>query len=84
MNLLLLQENKVLRAENKRKKARTYDSLGTDLFISVQEDRERIQQLDTQLNAQVDEPIPVTHRRAPPRCSCCGTVGHTIRSCPSK
>ncbi|ODM22204.1 hypothetical protein SI65_03050 [Aspergillus cristatus] len=87
MNLLLLQENKVLRAENerkKKKKARTHGSLGTDLFMSVQEGCERIQQLDTQLNAQVDEPIPVTHQRAPPRCSCCGTVGHTIRRCPSK
>ena len=86
-NLLLQQEIKVLRTENERKtkkKARKRASIGDNLFISVQEGRERIQQLDTQLNAQVDEPIPVTHQRAPPRCSCCGTVGHTIRRCPSK
>ena len=90
MNLLLLQENKVLRAENerkkkkKKKKARTHGSLGTDLFISVQEGRERIQQLDIQDEAQVEEPISRPRKRAPQRCSGCGTIGHTIRGCPSK
>src|SRR5699024_2785083 len=87
MNHLLHQEIRSLRTENerkKKKKARRHGSIGNDLFISVREGREHVQQLDTQLNEQVDEPTPVTHRRAPPRCSSCATVGHTIRSCPSK
>jgi hypothetical protein len=47
MNLLLQQETKVLRAENERKmkkKARQRVSLGNNLFISVQEGRDRIQE----------------------------------------
>lgn len=87
MNLFLHQEIKVLQAEGERKikkKARKRASLGNDLFISVQEGREHIQQLDTQLNEQVDELTPMPRQRASPRCSGCGTVGHTIRSCPNK
>lgn len=58
MNLLLLQENKVLRAENERKmkkKTRGHAALGSDLFISVYEGRDRIQQLNTHLEEQVEE-----------------------------
>lgn len=87
MNLLLQQEIKVLRAENerkKKKKARKRAVLGDDLFISVQEGRDRIQQLDTHLEEQVEEPTSRPRKRAPQRCSGCGTVGHTIRNCPSK
>ena len=82
-NLLLQQEIKVLRAENERKlkkKVRKHASLGNDLFLSIQEGRDRIQQL----NEQVDEPIPISHQRAPPTCSGCWTIGHTRRSCPNK
>lgn len=45
MNLLLLQENKVLRVENEqkiKKKARKRTSIGSDLFIPVQEGGDRI------------------------------------------
>ena len=86
-NLLLQQEIKVLRTENERKtkkKARKRASIGDNLFISVQEGRERIQQLDIQDEAQVEEPISRPRKRAPQRCSGCGTIGHTIRGCPSK
>jgi hypothetical protein len=87
MNLLLQQEIKVLRAENERKmkkKARKRASLGNDLFISVQEGRDRIQQLNEQVDEQVGEPVPMPRQRAPPRCSGCWTIGHTIRNCPNK
>jgi hypothetical protein len=64
-NLLLQQEIKVLRAENEqklKKKARKRVNLGNNLFISVQEGRDRIQQVDE----QVDEPTPMSRQRAPP------------------
>jgi hypothetical protein len=86
-NLLLQQEIKVLRAENERKmkkKARKRASLGNDLFISVREGRDRIQQLNTEVEEQAKEQASRPRQRAPARCSGCGTVGHTIRSCPSK
>jgi hypothetical protein len=82
-NLLLQQEIKVLQAENerkKKKKARRNVILGIDMILSVQEGLDRIQQLDTQVEEQVEEPISRPCQRAPPRCSGCWTVGHTIRS----
>jgi hypothetical protein len=87
MNLLLQQEIRVLRAENERKmkkKARKHASLGNNLFISVQEGRDRIQQVGKQVNEQVDEPTTISYQRAPPTCSGCWTIGHTRRSCPNK
>ena len=75
-NLLLHEEIKVLRAQNERKtkkKTRRNADLGTNTILSVQEGQERVQQLDR-------EP----RQRAPRRCSGCGTIGHTIRSCPNK
>jgi hypothetical protein len=87
MNLLLQQEIKALRAENERKlkkKVRKRASLGNDLFLSIQEGHDRIQQLNEQVDEQVDKPIPEPRQRAPPRCSGCWITGHTIRNCPSK
>jgi hypothetical protein len=87
MNLLLQQEIRVLQAENERKmkkKARKHASLGNNLFISVQEGRDRIQQVGKQVNEQVDEPTTISYQRAPPTCSGCWTIGHTRRSCPNK
>jgi hypothetical protein len=86
-NLLLQQQIKVLQAENERKtrkRARRRTTLGNDLILFVQEGQNRVQQLDTQLNEQVDEPTPRPRQRAPQRCSGCGIIGHTVRSCPSK
>jgi hypothetical protein len=86
-NLLLQQEIKVLRAENERKikkKARRRAILGDDLVLFVQEGQNRVQQLDTEVNEQVEEPTPRPRQRAPARCSGCATVGHTIRRCPNK
>jgi hypothetical protein len=87
MNLLLQQEIKVLRAENERKtkkKARRRATLGNDLFLSIEEGQNRVQQLDAQLTEQVQEPTLRARQRAPARCSGCATIGHTIRSCPNK
>lgn len=87
MNVLLQQEIKVLRAENERKqkkKARRRGKIGDDLFLSRDEGQNRVQQLDTQPNEQHSEPTARPCQRAPRRCSGCGTIGHTVRSCPSK
>ena len=86
-NLLLQQQLKILQAENERKtrkRARRRTTLGNDLVLFVQEGQNRVQQLDTQLNEPVDEPTLRPRQRAPRRCSGCGTIGHTIRSCLSK
>lgn len=83
-NILLHEEIKSLRAQNEqkiKKRARRNANLGTDTILSVQEGQERVQQLDTQIEEQVDS---VPRQRAPRRCSGCGTIGHTIRSCPNK
>lgn len=86
-NLLLQQEIKVLRAEKERKikkRARRRATLGNDFVLYIQEGQNRVQQLDTQLNGQVTEPTPRPLQRAPQRCSGCGTIGYTIRNCPSE
>jgi hypothetical protein len=64
INILLQQEIRVLQAENKqkiKKKARKHASLGNNLFISMQEGRDWIQQVDEQVNEQVDEYTPISH-----------------------
>ena len=86
-NLLLQQEIKAVRAENKRKykkKARKRAIIGNDSLLMVQEGENRVQQLNTQVNEQPEQSTPVPRRRAPQRCSGCGIVGHTIRNCPNK
>jgi hypothetical protein len=85
--LLLEQEIKNLQAENGRqcqRKARKHAELGNDRLLNVQEGQNRVQQLATQFNEQPEESTPMPRRRAPQRCSGCGTVGHTIRNCPIK
>ena len=87
MNLFLHQEIKVLRVENEQKmtkKARRRGNLGQDTMLSIQEDQERVQQLDIVVEAEAEADIQRPRQRAPPRCSGCGTIGHIIRSCPSK
>jgi uncharacterized small protein (DUF1192 family) len=87
INLLLQEEIKVLRAENERKvkeRVRRRAIVGNDVLLSVQEGQNRVQQLDTEVNSQIDEPTPTSYQRAPPRCSGCWTIGHTRRSCPNK
>ena len=57
---LLQQEIRVLRTENEqktKKNAGKQASIGDNLFISIQEGRGRIQQLNTQDEAQVEEYI---------------------------
>lgn len=56
-------------------------TLGVDIILSVQEGPERVQQLDTRVEERVDK---MPRRQAPRQRSSCGTIGHTIRSCPSK
>lgn len=58
MNLLLPQGIKVLRAENGweiKQKASRRVTLGADLILFVHEGRNRVQQLDTHVEEQVEE-----------------------------
>ena len=76
MNLLLHQENKSLRTQNERKikkRATRNANLGTDTILSVQEGQDRFQQLDTRVEERVEECISRPRKRAPQRCSGCGT-----------
>ena len=87
MNALLHQEIKSLRAENERKikkRVRKQAILGMDTILSVQEGQGRIQQLNIEAEAQIEEPPSRPRQRAPQHCSGCGTTGHTIRNCPTK
>ena len=66
-NILLHEEIKSLRAQNEQKikeRTRRNANLGTDTILSVQEGQERVQQLDTQVEEQVDR---VPCQRAPRR-----------------
>lgn len=86
MNLLLHQEIKSLCTQNEwkiKKRARRNANLDTHTILSVQEGQDHFQQLDTQVGEQA-ECISRPHKRAPQRCSGCGTIGHTIRNCPNK
>jgi hypothetical protein len=87
INLILQQEITALRAENerkKKKKTRRQGILGSNIILNIQKDRDRVEQLDKQLNEQLNESTPAPRQRAPPRCSGCNTIGHTIRYCPNK
>ena len=88
MNMNLLRDEiRTLRAGNERKtkkKARRCGILGNNTILPVEEGQNRAQQLDIQANKQPDELTPVPRKRAPQRCSGCGTIRHTIRNCPSK
>ena len=86
-NLLLQQKIKAVQAENEqkyKKKARKRAIIGNDSLLIVQEEENRVQQLNTQINKQPEQSTPVPRRRAPQRCSGCWIVGYTIRNCPNK
>jgi hypothetical protein len=86
-NLLLQQEIKVVRAENERKmkkRARRHAPLGNHALLTVQEGLDRVQQLDVQVEEQAQEQVYILSQRAPPRCSGCRAIGHTIRGCINK
>jgi FtsZ-binding cell division protein ZapB len=84
---LLQSEVERLRTENKRqmqKKARKKAAIGTDQVLTVSEARDRITQSDNADEQARTQIMDQSRKRAPPRCSGCGVVGHTIRNCPSK
>ena len=86
-NLLLQQEIKVLRTENEqkiKKRTRRRAVLGNHALLTVQEGLDRVQQLDLQVEAQAQELVYMPSQRAPPRCSGCRAIEHTIRGCINK
>lgn len=86
-NFLFTKKIKSLCTQNERKakkRARRNTILVTDTILSVQEGQDRFQQSDIRFNGQVDKPRPRPRKRALQCRSGCGTIGHTVRSCPSK
>lgn len=67
-----------------KKKTRGHVALRSDLFISVYEGRDRIQELNTHLEEQAEEQASRPCQRAPACCSGCGTVSHKVWSCPTQ
>ncbi|EDN08103.1 conserved hypothetical protein [Histoplasma mississippiense (nom. inval.)] len=77
---ILAKENKELRAANekqkrKRGKGRTY--IAQEGVLRVEEGIDRVRSVNEQENEKVEVSDSQPRKRAAPRCSICGTIGHT-------
>ena len=90
--ILLKKEVHDLQAENgkqKKQRARPNRRIPIDQGLSTQEAQEsinRLNQADEAANSGVQESREITLQRAaraPPRCTNCGTVGHSRNRCPN-
>jgi hypothetical protein len=91
--VLLAQENKELRAENKKKKrknARSIRQIATEGGLSVLEASTLLAQPEEAVltpipREAVPAPAPSQPRtRALPTCSVCGVKGHKLTACPTR
>ena len=70
--------------KQKRKRDQTASTISQGGLLTVQEGQNRIQTIqNTQEVAQEQARLPV-RKRAPPRCSMCGSLEHTARTCPER
>jgi hypothetical protein len=81
---LLAAENRELRAANekqkrKRKRRRTY--IGQEDALTIEEGMNRVRRTNEGERGGVEVSEEQPRKRAAPRCSICGTVGHTARTC---
>ena len=85
--ILLVEENRQLRAENerqkkKRAKKRTYIARGG--VLTVQEGLELAQKANRELESGVANQEATVQTRALRKCSLCRSESHTARTCPTK
>lgn len=81
---ILAAENRELRAANakqkrKRERGRTY--IAQEGALGVEEGLDRIQRVNEWEQGVVEAAESQPRKRAAPRCSVCGIIGHTARTC---
>jgi hypothetical protein len=85
--VLLAEENRQLRAENKRqkkKRAKRRSYIATGGVLTVQEGLNLSQIANTIPESRVVEQEATVQKRAPRTCSLCRSQLHTARTCPTK
>jgi hypothetical protein len=81
---LLAAKNRELRAANekqkkKREKRRTY--IGQEDALTIKEGVNRVQRANEEEKGVIKVSENQPRKRAAPRCSVCGTIGHIARTC---
>ena len=82
--LLLADENIALRTANQRqrqKRSKPISSISQGGVLSVQEGRDRTQNIQNVEMTVGEQSIDQSRKRAPPRCSICRSYEHTARTC---
>lgn len=85
--VLLAEENRQLRLENKRqkqKRAKKRAFIATRGLLTVQEGLDRSKASDTVLEGRAVPQESTTKTRAPRTCSMCRSQSHTARTCLTK
>jgi hypothetical protein len=80
--VLLAEENRQLRHENKRQKRKMAEKM--TFIATVQEGRSLSQNANTVLESGVVHQEATIQTRAPRMCSLCRSLLHTARTCPTK
>jgi hypothetical protein len=79
--VLLAEENRQLRSENKRqKKKRAF--IATGGVLTIQEGRDLSQNANIVLQSGIVVQEEAKQPRAPRKCSMCKSLEHTARTCP--
>jgi ribosomal protein S14 len=81
---LLAAENRELRAANekqKRKRERRCIYIGQKDALIIEEGVNRVRRANEEERGVIKVSKDQPRKRAAPRCSVCGTIGHTARTC---
>ena len=85
--VLLAEDNRQLRDENKRqkkKRAKRRAFIATGGVLTIQEGLDRSQVTNTVPESRAVTEEATIQRRAPRMCSLCRSLVHTARTCPTK
>jgi hypothetical protein len=81
---LLAAKNRELRAVNKkqkRKRKRYYIYIGQKDALIIKKEINRVRRTNKEKREVIKISKNQPRKRAAPRCSVCGTIGHTARTC---